>query len=131
MDDNKVLRTFYIDDDIDEEIRAWVGGEGFGSALFCHWLAAGMKAVDAGARLPPSKAAEGPPVMRTVWVSAQLDSRLRREAFIGPVPRVQLVMGYLRLGKESASALKRVLPKRHACVCVQGKAASGNGRRRR
>ena len=124
MDDNKVLRTFYIDNDIDEEIRAWVGGEGFGSALFCHWLAAGMRAVDKGAALPPVMPQTRPPVLRTVRIDASWEGRLHREAFVGPVPRVRLVMGYLRLGKEYASALKRSLLQRHVCECLQGKTAS-------
>lgn len=107
MADYLVLRTFYVDADIDEENRLWVGGYGYSSALYCHWLVAGMKAVDKGAALPPPKPHDQARVVRTIHIKARIDSRLHRETFLGGVPRADLVMGYLRLGKECARPLKR------------------------
>lgn len=108
MVDNQVLLTFYLDSDIDDEIRQWVGGDGFSSALFQHWLIAGMCAADKGASLPPRTPQDQPPILRTAHIDARVDSRLRIENFWTRVPRMELVMGYLRLGKECAKPLKRI-----------------------
>lgn len=107
MADNVVLRTFYIDSDIDDDNRAWVGGGCYSSMLFRHWLAAGMRAADRGASLPPQAPQKLPQVLHAFRVDARIDSRLHREAFRLGISRAELVMGYLRLGKQVASPLKR------------------------
>ena len=112
MVDHMVLRTFYIDEDIDEENRAWVGSVGsvgsYSAMLFLHWLAAGMRAVDEGAPLPPIAPQRRPQVLHAFRVDAGVDSRLRRDAFRLGVPKARVVMEYMRLGKQVASPLKRV-----------------------
>lgn len=109
MRDNMVLRTFYIDSDIDDENRAWLDGDvgSYSSMLFRHWLSAGMKAADRGTPLPPQTPQKLPQVLHAFRVDARMDSRLHREAFRLGVPRAELVMGYIRLGKQVASPLTR------------------------
>jgi len=108
--DNLVLRTFYVDDDLDEQIRHWTGCSAFSSLLFRHWLAAGMRAANGGAGSGSPRSGEGPPVLCTAWIDARVDSRLRIEAFHRGVAKNLVAMEYLRLGREVAPPLKRVPP---------------------
>lgn len=100
--DDYVLRTVYIDPDLDDELRRRATSLGVSKAgLFRRYLAAGIKA----ARTEPtlltnaSGADDGQPlVLRTVFVDPKVDDKLRVEAFDSRTSKNDLTRLYLRLG---------------------------------
>jgi hypothetical protein len=100
--DNLVLSTIYVDPDIDEHLRGQEALLGMCKAmLFRRYLAAGMKAARTRPDLLPaaySDQARPPLVLKTIYLDAKVDSRLRAEAFDARTPKNDLVRRYVRLG---------------------------------
>ncbi|WIT12267.1 hypothetical protein PFX98_01295 [Paucibacter sediminis] len=104
---NLVLRTFYVDRDLDDAICACDEHYRFRFELFRRWLVAGMRSAgDCVENVAPS-ASGRPPVVRTVWIDARIDSQLRREAFHSGDAKNLIAMKYLRVGMQGAPKLKR------------------------
>jgi hypothetical protein len=99
--DTMVLRTVYVDPDVDEQIRVVAAARGFDKAdVFRRYLAVGMKAAKARPDdFEGTAAHDGPPlIFRTVYLNAKVDDRLRVEAFDAHTSKNDLVRRYVRLG---------------------------------
>lgn len=97
-----VLRTVYIDDELDQALTAQAQTSGQSKAqLFRRLLAVGIRAVREGrrSRLPtPTRGA--PLVLKTVRMSPKVDHQLRVEAFDRRLPQNELMRQYLKVGLE-------------------------------
>lgn len=99
---NLVLRTVYLDEAIDDAIASQAQSSGMSKAdVFRQWLSRGLRVARKGAQsceaLPESSA---PRILHTVHVDAAQDDLLRVEAFDRHVPRNQVLLEYLRLGRD-------------------------------
>ena len=106
--DNLVLRTFYVDSELDDAICACDEGYRFRFELFRRWLVAGMRSAGSCAQNVAPPANRHPPVVRTVWIDARIDSQLRREAFRSGDSKNGIAMRCLRIGMQVAPPLKRL-----------------------
>lgn len=106
--DNLVLCTFHVDRDLDDAICACDEGYRFRFELFRRWLVAGMRSPGDRVQEIAPHADGHPPVLRTVWIDARIDSQLRREAFHSGDSKNGIAMGYLRVGMQGAPQLKRI-----------------------
>ncbi len=101
-DANKmVLRTVYVDPDVDDQLRTDAAGQGLSKAeLFRRYLTAGMKVARTRPDLFEATQPEaGPPlVLRTVYMNPKLDDKLRVEAFDSRTSKNDLMRRYVRLG---------------------------------
>ena len=102
MPDNLVLRTVYVDPDMDEQLRVEAASRGISKAeLFRRYLSLGMKSSKKrqGQSAGTSEAIEGPPlVLRTVYMDPKIDDRLRVEAFDTRTSKNDLMRRYVRVG---------------------------------
>ena len=97
----KVLRTIYIDPEVDDRLRELAACSDLSKAeLFRRYLAAGIKAAKARpsvfAALMPTNSQ--PLVLRTVYMDPKLDDRLRVQAFDERVSKNDLMRRYVQLG---------------------------------
>lgn len=102
MTDNLVLRTVYVDPDMDDQLREEAAIRGISKAeLFRQYLALGMKSSKKrqGQAVGASEAVEGLPlVLRTVYMDPKIDDRLRVEAFDTRTSKNDLMRRYVRAG---------------------------------
>ncbi len=92
--DNMVLRTVYLDPDIDEHIRVIATARGLVKAdVFRRYLSSGMKAAKARPdEFKGTAALKGLSlVLRTVYLNPKVDDRLRVEAFDAHTSKNDLV----------------------------------------
>jgi hypothetical protein len=103
--ENMVLRTVYVDPDVDDQLRTQAVDRGLSKAeLFRRYLAAGMKVArtrpDLFRAIQPDS---GPPlILRTVYMNPKLDDKLRVEAFDSRTSKNDLMRRYVRLGMSGA-----------------------------
>ncbi len=99
---NLVLRSVYVDPDVDDKLREQAAGAGLNKAdLFRHYLNAGIKAVRAKPELfdQAAQSGETPPlVMRSIYMDPKLDDKLRVEAFDSRKSKNDLMRRYVRVG---------------------------------
>jgi len=96
--ENLVLRTVYVDEDVDDQLRAEALDEGISKAdLFRRYLVSGIKAAKAKPDLlqAASRSATAPLVLRTVHMDPKLDERLRVEAFDSRTSKNDLLRRYV------------------------------------
>ena len=99
--DAKVLRTVYIDADIDDLLHETEAQVGLSKAeLFRRYLAAGIKAAKAKPTVINESVlrSDRPLVLRSVYMDPKLDDRLRVQAFDQQTSRNDLMRRYVRLG---------------------------------
>jgi negative regulator of replication initiation len=97
-----VLRTVYIDDELDRLLAARAQATGQSKAhLFRRLLSVGIRAVREGRRSRASMPTHGAPlVLKTVQMSPKVDHQLRVEAFDARLPQNELMRQYLKVGLE-------------------------------
>lgn len=97
--DNLVLRTIYIDPELDDALMRQARSDNVGKAeLFRHYLRLGIKTVRSSANAPPMDLAKVVLVLRTIFIDPALDDLLRVEAFDARLPKNDLIRYYLSIG---------------------------------
>lgn len=124
--ENLVLRTVYVDPDVDDELREMAKIEQTSKAdVFRRFLTSGIKAVRSNPQLFKSTAFEArsaPLVLRTVHMDPKLDDKLRVEAFDLRTSKNDLMRRYLVVGMDEK--LKGVAAKRAKAVSSKAKLAA-------
>ncbi len=98
---NLVLRTVYVDEDVDDQLRVEALDKRVSKAdLFRKYLVSGIKAAKAHPDLleTASRRATAPLVLRTVHMDPKLDDKLRVEAFDSRTSKNDLMRRYVRIG---------------------------------
>jgi hypothetical protein len=100
--DDFVLRTVYLDRDLDDELRRRATSLGVSKAgLFRRYLAAGIKAARTQPALltnPEEVEERQLLILRTVFLDPKVDDKLRVEAFDSRTSKNDLTRLYLRVG---------------------------------
>ena len=98
--ENLVLRTVYIDPEVDDQLRRQAVDQHVSKAeLFRRYLAKGVKAAKAtGVRTPEDPRPTPTLVLHTVHLDPKLDDKLRVQAFDERTSKNDLVRRYLRVG---------------------------------
>ncbi|SFL83796.1 hypothetical protein [Rugamonas rubra] len=117
--ENLVLRTVYVDPDIDDQLREEALAKQVSKAdLFRTYLVAGIKAVKLQPNLFKVEGARGGPalVLRTVHMDPKLDEKLRVEAFDSRTSKNDLMRRYVRIGmsQQDASTTRAVRPSKRS-----------------
>ena len=112
---NLVLRTVYVDPDVDDQLRDEALVEGVSKAdLFRKYLVTGIKAVNRNRDLFKTVASRGnaPLVLRTVHMDPKLDEKLRVQAFDSRTSKNELMRLYVRVGMslKDASTTEKTRP---------------------
>lgn len=117
---NLVLRTVYVDPDVDEQLRAEALNEKVSKAdLFRKYLVTGIKAVKARPDLFKTVASRGTAptlVLRTVHMDPKLDDKLRVEAFDSRTSKNDLMRRYVRVGMSVNDASGKTRPEMRSAV---------------
>ena len=99
---NLVLRTVYVDPDVDDQLREQAFTQRVSKAdLFRRYLVTGIKAVKTHPELFKTVAPRGTApvlVLRTVHIDPKLDDKLRVEAFDSRTSKNDLMRRYVRIG---------------------------------
>ena len=98
--ENLVLRTVYVDPDVDELLRNEAHDKQVSkAALFRQYLVTGIKAAKAEPDLLEPAVSGGPAlVLRTVHIDPKLDDKLRVQAFDTRTSKNDLMRRYVRIG---------------------------------
>jgi hypothetical protein len=99
--ENLVLRTVYVDPDIDEQLREEAFNKQVSKAdLFRQYLVTGIKAAKSQPTLFKVEGSGGGPalVLRTDHMDPKLDDKLRVEAFDSRTSKNDLMRRYVRIG---------------------------------
>jgi len=100
--ENLVLRTVYVDPDVDDQLRDEALAAGVSKAdLFRKYLVTGIKAVKTNPDLFRTAAPRGAApalVLRTVHMDAKLDDKLRAQAFDSRTSKNDLLRRFVRVG---------------------------------
>lgn len=105
--ENLVLRTVYVDPDVDDKLRIEALHARVSKAdLFRQYLVRGIKAAKAQPSLVQLEAARGTGptlVLRTVHMDPKLDDKLRVEAFDKRTSKNDLMRRYVRVGMNTTT----------------------------
>ncbi|PHV07437.1 hypothetical protein CSQ96_09540 [Janthinobacterium sp. BJB412] len=117
--ENLVLRTVYVDPDIDDQLREEALAKQLSKAdLFRTYLLAGIKAVKLQPNLFKVEGSRNGPalVLRTVHMDPKLDEKLRVEAFDSRTSKNDLMRRYVRIGmnQQDASTTRAVRPSKRS-----------------
>lgn len=105
---NLVLRTVYVDPDVDDQLRDEASTKKVSKAdLFRKYLVTGIKAVKSQPDLLKTESPRGTPalVLRTVHMDPKLDDKLRVEAFDSRTSKNDLMRRYVRIGMSMKHSL--------------------------
>lgn len=105
--ENLVLRTVYVDPDVDDQLRDEALDKQVSKAdLFRTYLVAGIKAVKSHPDLLEGVDSRGASalVLRTVHMDPKLDDKLRVEAFDSRTSKNDLMRRYVRIGMRLRNA---------------------------
>lgn len=101
--ENMVLRTVYVDSDVDKKLRDEALQKHTSKAnLFRDYLGAGINAVKQHPDLLESADVNGqlPLVLRTIHLDPRVDNKLRVEAFTKRTSKNDMMRRYLRIGMD-------------------------------
>lgn len=102
--ENMVLRTIYVDSDVDDKLRNEALKNHTSKAkLFRNYLVAGIDAAKNHPDLLEKIQTEGgaPLILRTVHLDPKVDNKLRAEAFAKRTSKNDVMRRYVRIGMES------------------------------
>lgn len=104
---NLVLRTVYVDPDVDDQLRDEALEKHVSKAeLFRKYLVTGVKAAKSQPGLLDPAVSRGGPalVLRTVHMDPKLDDKLRVQAFDQRTSKNDLMRRYVRIGMDLSQA---------------------------